>query len=78
MLDPQILDAAPDSIRDRPCILDRDVRQYDAKEELRLRCVALIGAGEAIAQDMLRERVTETRAATTMAAAVMAVLGTEG
>lgn len=49
-----------------------------AKEELRLRCVALIGAGEAIAQDMLRERVSEARAATAMAATVMAVLGPAG
>jgi AcrR family transcriptional regulator len=44
------------------------------KEELRVRCVGLIGAGEAISREMLRGRITETRAASVLASMLMATL----
>lgn len=45
-----------------------------SKEELRLRCVGLIGAGEAISREMLRGRVSATRAASVLAAMLVAAL----
>ncbi|MCM5680466.1 TetR/AcrR family transcriptional regulator [Schlegelella sp. S2-27] len=45
-----------------------------SKEELRLRCVGLIGAGEAISREMLQGRVTQARAASVLGAMLMATL----
>ena len=45
-----------------------------SKEELRLRCVGLIGAGEAISREMLRGRVSEARAAAAFGAMLVATL----
>lgn len=45
-----------------------------SREDLRLRCVALLGASEAIAQEMLRHKASEARAAATLEALMIAAL----
>lgn len=42
-----------------------------SKEELHLRCVGIIGAAEAISREMIRGRVEEARAASTLAALII-------
>lgn len=44
------------------------------KEELRLRCIGLIAAGEALSREMLQGRVSEARAAAVLGAMLVAVL----
>ena len=44
------------------------------KEELRLRCLAILGAGEAITRELSRGRTTESGAAATLASLIMASL----
>ena len=44
------------------------------QEELRLRCLAILGAGDAITRELSRGRTTESGAAATLAALIMASL----
>ncbi|NMO15376.1 TetR/AcrR family transcriptional regulator [Pyxidicoccus fallax] len=44
------------------------------KEELRLRCIAICGAAEALAREMLRGRVSEERASTSLGSLIVAWL----
>ncbi|OJH35635.1 TetR/AcrR family transcriptional regulator [Cystobacter ferrugineus] len=47
-----------------------------SKEELRLRCVGIIGAAEAISREMIRGRVEEAKAAATLATLIIHGLST--
>ncbi|WP_257455121.1 TetR/AcrR family transcriptional regulator [Archangium lipolyticum] len=47
-----------------------------SKEELHLRCVGIIGAAEAISREMIRGRVEEAKAASTLAALIIRGLST--
>jgi AcrR family transcriptional regulator len=44
------------------------------KEELRLRCLAILGAGDAITRELARGRITESAAAATLASLIVASL----
>jgi AcrR family transcriptional regulator len=45
------------------------------KEELRLRCLAILGAGDAITRELARGRTSESGASATLASLIMASLG---